>query len=1023
MPQKMPYRLALDMGTNSLGWALIRLKPDTGPPEPCAIIKAGVRIFSDGRNPKDGASLAVTRRNARAMRRRRDRLLRRKNRLLDALQQLGFFPSDVQERKALAMLDPWLLRKEGLERQLSGAEFGRALFHINQRRGFLSNRKTDKKDHDSGALKSAISKLRTSIADAGYKTLGQWLAKRHEEGKSVRARLRGKTVKEKAYDFYADRAMIEHEFDTLWRQQATLNPGLFNQPACARLRDILLYQRPLKPTIPGRCTLLPEERRAALALPGTQRFRIYQELNNLRLLGDNLQEQALSLPQRDILAGLLERGTSTFTAMRKALKLGGSIRFNLEDPKRDRLKGNATSVALAKSDLFGNKWFELSPTLQDEVVLRLLEESSESALIAWLQTHAGVDELHAERIANTGLPEGYGNLSKKALDVILPHLIANVISYDKAVLESGLGSHSALSHALTTGEIMPALPYYGIPLQRHVAFAKDTPRNEEEQYGKIANPTVHIGLNQIRVVVNEIIKQYGHPAEVTIEVTRDLKLSRERKLEIEREQTENQKRNEKLVGEACAILGLNPGHLDKAKRRELSQKMQLWIELNPKDALDRRCPYSGEQLSIERLLQGDVEIEHILPYSRTLDDGMSNKTVAITRANRIKGQQTPFEAFGATLQPGFDYAAILQRAGQMYTAKRQRFAEGGYQIWLKENKDFLARALTDTAYLSRIAREYLSCICPEKHVLSIPGKMTGILRGKMGLNKLLSANTEKNREDHRHHALDAMVIGITDRAMLQRFANASSNAHAKALDKLVDKFELPWPTYRDHVERALQAIFISHKPEHGYQGAIHEETAWGLLGDGQVQRHARPEGGGPRERQVKNMTAIPVSDASQNDRHGVDADGNPKAYKGYLGGSNYCIEIWRNEKGRWESDIVSTFDAYQIIRQHGDAEGWQRLRNPVLSQHGKPLVMRLAKKDCLRLDIDGKTRTMVIAKISGNGQIFMADHNEANVDARNRDKDSPFAYVSKYAGSLYSAKARRCTITPAGRLRDPGFKE
>ena len=157
----MNYRLALDLGTTSLGWAVIRL---TANKEPNAIIKAGVRIFSDGRNPKDGSSLAVTRRDARSMRRRRDRLLKRKARMMRTLIEYGFFPQDATERKALELLNPYALRAKGLDEALTPAEFARALFHINQRRGFRSNRKTDKGASDAGALKSAISQLRTSIA-------------------------------------------------------------------------------------------------------------------------------------------------------------------------------------------------------------------------------------------------------------------------------------------------------------------------------------------------------------------------------------------------------------------------------------------------------------------------------------------------------------------------------------------------------------------------------------------------------------------------------------------------------------------------------------------------------------------------------------------------------------------------------------------------------------------------------------------------------------------------------------------
>ena len=140
MKSSMRYRLALDLGSTSLGWAMIRLSADNAP---IAIIKAGVRIFSDGRNPKDGSSLAVTRREARAMRRRRDRLLKRKARMMATLIAHGFFSTLEAERKALETLNPYTLRAKGLDVALSPAEFGRALFHINQRRGFKSNRKTD----------------------------------------------------------------------------------------------------------------------------------------------------------------------------------------------------------------------------------------------------------------------------------------------------------------------------------------------------------------------------------------------------------------------------------------------------------------------------------------------------------------------------------------------------------------------------------------------------------------------------------------------------------------------------------------------------------------------------------------------------------------------------------------------------------------------------------------------------------------------------------------------------------------
>ena len=289
--------------------------------------------------------------------------------------------------------------------------------------------------------------------------------------------------------------------------------------------------------------------------------------------------------------------------------------------------------------------------------------------------------------------------------------------------------------------------------------------------------------------------------------------------------------------------------------------------------------------------------------------------------------------------------------------------------------------------------------------------MTALLRAKFGLNDILGLDGEKNRNDHRHHAVDACVIGVTDQGMLQRFAQASAAARQQGLQKLVDDMPLPWPTYRTHVERAVQNIWVSHKPDHGHEGGMMEDTAHGISKEGAI----RPSRLSKKD-EVKNL--ILISDPTQPKRHGVDADGQPLPYKGYIGGSNYCIEITRNDKGKWEGEVISTFRAYQIVRKHGVA----RLRHPGLAQNEKTLVMRLMIDDCVRLELDGQEETMRVVNIGSNGQVFMAPVHEANVDARNRDKANPFSYTSKYAGSLQKAKARRVTISPIGELRDHGFK-
>ncbi|MBK7016660.1 MAG: type II CRISPR RNA-guided endonuclease Cas9 [Sulfuritalea sp.] len=1020
------YRLALDLGSTSLGWAMVRLKDA----EPVAIIKAGVRIFSDGRNPKDGSSLAVTRRAARAMRRRRDRLLKRKHRMMALLLKHGFFPADTIERKALELLNPYELRAKGLDTALTPAEFARALFHINQRRGFKSNRKTDKKDNDSGALKAAISALRQQLdpngANGKARTVGELLWRRIKpdvEGKPpraglVRARYRerriekedGKTRIDKSYDLYIDRAMIDAEFDTLWAKQTALTPSVFNEAARAELKDCLLHQRPLKPVKPGRCTLEPDEERAPLALPSQQRFRIYQEVNNLRILKKDLHDETLTRAQRDELVNALEHHSKrSFTQIRTLLKLAGTTQFNLEDVKRQELKGSSTSAILSKKEHFGPDWFTFPLDQQDAIVMRLLTEESEAALIVWLQEELGFDETRAEIVANTGLAEGYGSLSTKALSRILPALQAEVITYDKAVQAAGYEHHSHISHA-ATGEILPALPYYGEYLQRHVGFGsgkRDDP--PEKRFGKIANPTVHIGLNQARVVVNALIKRYGHPSEVIVEVARDLKQSWEQRNEDKEQQAKNQKRNERLRTDAAKLLQISP---ERVKHADI-QKLILWEELSF-DIADRRCPYSGVQIGARMVLSDEVEIEHILPFSQTLDDSLNNKTLATRRANRVKGDRSPAQAREDFEREGWTYDAILQRAEHMPRNKRYRFGPDGHEKWLREDKDFLARALNDTRHLSRVAREYLSLICPHGTRV-IPGRMTAMLRAKFGLNDILGLQGEKNRNDHRHHAVDACVIAVTDQGLLQRFAQASASAREKQLDKLVDSMPLPWPTYREHVGRAVRNIWVSHKPDHGYEGALMEATAYGIRKDGTIKQKSKADGSEGRE--IKNL--IRISEPKQPSRHGVDTEGNPLPYIGYVGGSNYCIEITRGDKGKWDGKVVSTFEAYQLVQQHGA----MRLRHPSLSVSGKPLAMRLTIHDIVRMEIDGQEQTLRMVTVAGSGQIWFAPVNEANVDARNRDKADPFNYTSKRAGSLQTAKARRVTISPIGELRDPGFKE
>ncbi len=1073
---KIPYRLGLDIGTNSIGWCIYRLGEDG---RPKGIVRMGSRIFSDGRNHKSLASLAAERRQARQMRRRHDRVLKRQSRFLQALIRFGLMPEDDAKRQELSLLDPYELRHKGLDRRIDPYEFGRALYHLVKRRGFQSSRKTKgEKEKETGKIKSAIGRTREAMTSAGCRTLGEYLARQHAERRPVRAR----TGIDGEYLFYSQRSLVAEEFDALWITQTEFHPTLCSDEARDYLRDTLLFQRPLKPVEPGRCPFEPDQSRIPQCSPLFQRFRILSELNHLRIRQHN-DERPLTLEERNTLLVLLtdEKTQVTFAKLGKAIHLPRDAKFNFDakDGKRKGLNGDATApIASALNEL----WPRLS-ALQQEALAVLIEMASDDAVLEaalrelsgplnaarkiirsdpntasrikpWLDALASwptaLSNTQVEALLAISLPEDYASLSRKALEKIVPVLEASVISYDKAVTQAGYQSHSDFY----TGEIFDRLPYYGRILQGYVSphprrhevrgnpddnKPKEMP-NVEKYYGKIANPTVHVGLVQLRLVVNEMIRRWGRPQEIIVELAREFGMSGQRRLDLIKEQRDNQDRNERLNVELR--------RLGQRENRENRQRLMLWNEQGKDDALDHYCAYSGQRLSLTQLFSAEVEIDHILPFSRSLDDSLSNKTLCTAKANREKRNQTPFEAFGHSPK-GYDWEEIEARALRLPPNKAKRFKEDALETFLGD-KDFLARHLTDTAYLSRVARQYLTSVCPPNKVWVATGRLTGMLRKTWGLNDLLSEDHTKNRDDHRHHAIDAAIVGACDRATIQQISNAAKRAEDTGENRLLRNFPEPWDGFRNELADIVKRIVVSHKPDHSPEGELHNDTNYGSRDEKGAQgtllvSHRKPilslKGAGDldgipdlglrgrleetlqgkstpkdvktaleqfsaktgiRRVQVRErLSVIPISDRY-----------TKNAYRYVKGDGNYCYDIFLSSKGKWSADIVSTYAA----NQEPLASRSKKARN------GLPLIMRIRKGDLIKMDVGGAPLVMRVALFSTNG-VALSEHHEANVDARDRDKNNPFKYLRKSAESLRKSKARIVGVDPLGYVNDPGHNE
>lgn len=533
-------RLGLDIGTNSIGWCLV--DEENG-----AIIDIGVRIFSDGRDPQSGTSLAVDRREARGARRRRDRYLGRRSAFFDMLVAHGLMPADTDEAKLIAEKNPYDLRARALDEQLAPHEIGRVLFHLNQRRGFKSNRKAERKsgDNEDGKIATGAQALDRAMAEAGTDTLGQFLAMRLAQGLSARVRMDSDN---QGYDFYPQRRHIEYEFGRIWEEQAKFHPALLTQEAHDALHRILFFQRPLKEQVVGLCTFCPDERRLAKAHPLFQERRLYEEVNHLEVTTPGAPNRKLTRDERDrIVLKLRSKRKVSFESLAKEIKLQPGQSFNKASETRTHLAGNEVFAALADKKRFGNAWPNFDLDQQWHIIETLIEEENPDKLHEFLTNGCGLGDDAAMLTARTALPEGYGRLGPTATARILEELRKDVVTYDVAV--KNCGWHHSDDR---TGEILPQLPYYGELLSREIPPGTQDPNDPiEKRWGKITNPTVHIGLRQLEKLVNAIIKVHGRPDNIVVELARELKLNDKDKEEhnrrIHRDTQDAQARSQKLI--------------------------------------------------------------------------------------------------------------------------------------------------------------------------------------------------------------------------------------------------------------------------------------------------------------------------------------------------------------------------------------------------------------------------------------------------------------------------------------------
>ena len=789
--------LGLDLGSNSIGWALMRETDG----EVSQIIDLGSRIFNKAVEEKIPTPKNQKRRNMRLGRRVLQRRARRKQRMVNYLISLDLLPQALsnnfgQEKLLNELGDPYELRTKGLDQQLEPHQFGRVLLHFVARRGFLSSKKQvagdlvddpdtqtylstlDRKQtkDEEGQFKADIAEVYQAIKGNHARTLGEYLFNLEV----------GKVKRNRSHDgghLRTDRAMYKDELYKIWVTQQLY----FDLPNefISEIEKIIFYQRPLKlkKDRVGKCSLEPKHYRANTARLEVQKFRYLQDINNLEYF-ERHSEQWLKLSdeQKNKLRIYFEHHPKiTITALKKELGLDKPTKINLE---AKNLKGNITACEIRR--VIGNTWDEYSDEAQSQLFEDLFTIKKKSSLKARLITHWDFDKQTAIKLCLIEFEPSHSNLSLKAIKKLLPFLEQGLVYSKKDVDTGELGTLQAAGY------------------QEEIVENKKTESLDKlPAPQETSNPIVNKGMHELRRVVNAVIKQYGKPDVVRIEMARDLEMNTKRYKENEMRQRKNQKANEKAIEVFRQEVGKKyPSHDEKIRYR-------LWRDQ------DQRCAYSGNVIALGQIFSADCEIDHILPFKKSLDDSYMNKVLCFEKENRNKADRTPIDAWGGDNDK---WNQITQAISQW------KFLKSKVDRFYMTEKDlkeryFIFSQLTDTRYISRLAQEYLRQLGCDVNVTK--GFVVSEMRHQWGFNSLIGETDKKERTNHCHHAIDAVVIASTSRSLYQQAANQIKQ------NKL--KIPEPYADIRTELEEKLKHVIVSHTPQRKLSGGLHEETGAGYV--------------------------------------------------------------------------------------------------------------------------------------------------------------------------------------------------
>lgn len=434
---------------------------------------------------------------------------------------------------------------------------------------------------------------------------------------------------------------------------------------------------------------------------------------------------------------------------------------------------------------------------------------------------------YAALLSNVTFPNDYGNLSARAIRKILPHLHDGKDFYE-ACKEVGYNHSNSFTKEENDNRILK---------ERLEILGKNSLRN----------PVVEKILNQMIHVINQVSDTYGKPDAIRIELARDLKKSAKEREETTKYINSATKVNLDIANTIQKQFGFTPTKNDIVKYK-------LWLELAPRGY---KSLFSDEQIKLEDLFSSKIDIEHILPKALIYDDSFSNKTLAYRNVNLKKANRTAIDFI--TQDKNADLEDYKERVESLYDKGKGSITRGKRDRLLKSAKDinegFIERDLRNSQYIAKKARTMLLEVF--KEVTPTTGRITDRLREDWGIiNVLKELNLPKyralglieieerkndkkvekikdwtKRNDHRHHAMDALAVAFTTHNHIQYLNNLNArrdethdkhkiiqNIENLITEKVTDdkgnykrKFIKPMPKFRTAAKSHLEAVLISFK--------------------------------------------------------------------------------------------------------------------------------------------------------------------------------------------------------------------